>query len=438
MGVRLPDTIEPMGDFPAARAEHIEFSDGISLQDKFNNNELGGGGDSSSTVTQEEYEALPDEEKLNGLYYCYDSQRIYKNGVQYGESKPLELTYEEWKTLREAGAISDTQDCIVAAGADGIIFGAEDIGYSNAENGIQATTVQGAIDKVVEKVDGLISDTNLTSTTSTVSASKVKNAITYSFDTQSGIVKYVKFKPSITTISVVDIYGGKIEILGASKAAANPDYKTVKVVRLSYGDWGSYDATQVPSVVHTKIGELYYYPTDEYYYLKLYNYSAFTMTGLATAPEIITSLPAEESAMTLIPENDWVKIDDTTSSTESTWSSSKIVSYVSENSTPTYSGTVIPTAIANGSTVTTDWDISSAGSNADYGRLLMLNSKYGTFLIYVKGNLGSTSTVPTPTLISSIGNSQSASWSSSFELSISSNKLRIKNKSGAVASWRFV
>lgn len=125
-------------------------------------------------------------------------------------------------------------------------------------------------------------------------------------------------------------------------------------------------------------------------------------------------------------------------SKDSTLSADKIVSYVAENAAPTYSGTVIPTKIASGATVTTDWNISSAGSNADYGRLLMLNSKDGTFLLYVKGNLGNTSIVPTPTLISSIGNSQSASWSSSFELSASSGKLRIKNKSGAVASWRFI
>ena len=131
-------------------------------------------------------------------------------------------------------------------------------------------------------------------------------------------------------------------------------------------------------------------------------------------------------------------ISDSSTSTTSTWSSSKITEYVAENAAPTYSGTVIPTSITSGATVTTDWDISSAGENADYGRLLMLNSKDGSFLLYVKGNLGNTSTMPTPTVISSIGNSQSASWSSSFELSISSGKLRIKNKSGAVASWRFV
>ena len=71
----------------------------------------------SVTLTQEEYEALPEEQKLDGLYYTYDTKRIYKNGVQYGASD------------------------------------AEGIGYNNAESGIQATTVQGAIDKVVKTVE---------------------------------------------------------------------------------------------------------------------------------------------------------------------------------------------------------------------------------------------------------------------------------------------
>lgn len=297
-----------MGNFAVATAADIICSDNERLQDKINNGTLGG--DNSFAVTEAEYLALPEEEKLNNSYYLYDVGVHYKDGIAYSRKEPIPLTMEEYKALKEADAIDPKQEYLIEAGAEGILLNAEDVGYDNAASGIQVATVQGAIDKVVEKVDGIISDTNLTSTTSTLSANKIKNAVTYSFDTQSGNVKYVKFKPGITTISVVDIYGGKIEILGASKTAANPDYKTVKVVRLSYGDWGSYDATQVPSVVHTKIGELYYYPTDEYYYLKLYNYAAFTMMGLATAPELLTSLPAEESAMILIPESLFVTKND--------------------------------------------------------------------------------------------------------------------------------
>ena len=339
MSVKIFDTMTTATpNFPLAYAEKINIvkEDGseADIQTLYNNGELSGGGDSSVTLTQEEFDALDEQTKLENDYRCYDTGRLYYKGVRYGHDEPETIKgFSKFKEMKEQGLIDDEEEYLVEADENGILLEASDIGYSNAVSNLPCTTVQGAIDKVAEKVDGLISDTDLTSTTSTLSASKIKNAVSYSFDTQSGNVKYVKFKLSITTISVVDIYGGKIEILGANKAAANPDYKTVKVVRLSYGDWGSYDATQVPSAVHTKIGELYYYPTDEYYYLKLYNYSAFTMTGLVAAPEILTSLPVEESAMTLIPEslfvtksdlaaqtaNRQVKTFDNTSSTTEKW-----------------------------------------------------------------------------------------------------------------------
>ena len=150
-----------------------------------------------------------------------------------------------------------------------------------------------------------------------------------------------------------------------------------------------------------------------------------------TAPDGITfaSTPIRYNAV----------IDDKgNSSTAYTWSSSKIAEYVVENMPPVYSGSVTPIPIANGATVTTDWNISSAGNNYDSGRVLMLNATQGTFILQVKGNLGNTSTLTTPTVISSIANTQSSSWSSAFELSISGGKLRIKNKSGSSASWRFM
>ena len=110
----------------------------------------GSGGDSSVTLTQEEYEALTEEEKLNGLYYIYDTKRIYKNGVQYGASEPIPLTMAEYEALKEAGAIDEQQEYLIEADDKGILISAEDIGYNNAKSGIQATTVQGAIDKIAE------------------------------------------------------------------------------------------------------------------------------------------------------------------------------------------------------------------------------------------------------------------------------------------------
>ena len=110
----------------------------------------GGGGDSSVTLTQEEYEALTEEQKLNGLYYIYDTKRIYKNGVQYGASEPIPLTMAEYEALKEAGAIDEQQEYLIEADDKGILINAKDIGYNNTKSGIQATTVQDAIDKIAE------------------------------------------------------------------------------------------------------------------------------------------------------------------------------------------------------------------------------------------------------------------------------------------------
>lgn len=440
MSVKIFDTMTTATpNFPLAYAEKINIvkEDGseADIQTLYNSGELSGG-DNSLILTESEFLALPEEEKLNNSYYLYDIGVHYKNGIAYSRKEPISLTMAEYKALEE---VDPDQEYIVSADAEGILLGAEDIGYNNAESGIQATTVQGAIDKVAEKIDGLISDTNLTSTTSTLSANKIKNAVTYSFDTQSGSVKYVKFKPSITTVSVIDIYGGKIEILGASKASANPDYKTVKVVRLSYGDWSSYDATQVPSVVHTKIGELYYYPTDEYYYLKLYNYAAFTMTGLATAPEIITSLPTETSAMTLIPETDWGKIDDTSTNTTSTWSSSRIAQQINNATAIKYDNVINVNA-----TKETDWSLAQ-GESHFYGRLLQLDGHLGSksstfsFLLFVKANYDNPTTVYVTQLAGMDDDRTNIAHTTYFELGVSSSgNLTIKNKSGVTASYRFI
>ena len=101
--------------------------------------------DDSIITTEAEYLALPEEEKLNNSYYLYDIGVHYKNGVAYSRKKPIQLTMEEYKAL---GEVDPDQEYIVSADEQGILLGAEDIGYNNAESGIQATTVQGAIDKV--------------------------------------------------------------------------------------------------------------------------------------------------------------------------------------------------------------------------------------------------------------------------------------------------
>ena len=153
MGVKIYDTMTTAtSNFPLAYAEKINIvkEDGseADIQTLYNNGELSGG-DTSLITTEAEYLALPEEERLNNSYYLYDIGVHYKNGVAYSRKKPIQLTMEEYKAL---GEVDPDQEYIVSADEQGILLGAEDIGYNNAESGIQATTVQGAIDKVNAKL----------------------------------------------------------------------------------------------------------------------------------------------------------------------------------------------------------------------------------------------------------------------------------------------
>lgn len=51
MAIKLADTLAPMADFPAVEAKDIAFNDNKSLQEKYDNGELGGGGTSITVDT---------------------------------------------------------------------------------------------------------------------------------------------------------------------------------------------------------------------------------------------------------------------------------------------------------------------------------------------------------------------------------------------------
>ena len=91
MAVKIYDTMTTASDgFPLAYAEKINVKrqDGSedNLQNLFNNGTLSGGGATYTQLSQAEYDALTDEEKLNGTEYrTYDTGHIYKLGVEYGK-----------------------------------------------------------------------------------------------------------------------------------------------------------------------------------------------------------------------------------------------------------------------------------------------------------------------------------------------------------------
>ena len=306
MAIKLADTLAPMSEFHAVMAEHIGFSDGATLQEKFDNKELGGG-DNSVTLTQEEYEALTEEEKLDGLYYTYDTKRIYKNGVQYG--------------------VSD----------------AEDIGYNNAESGIQATTVQGVIDKVVEKVDGLISDTT-SSTTSTWSSQKTSDEIGIIEKISQGSTPFTEVysngktynkltvkcyygRPQLFEVTSTNGYIGRIMVsmngveLSATSVTVT-SYQGTLPLEIKYGNSQS-------------TGVSGYYSVDLYIYKKSGSITSYSIkpiqqgdlryTTIYESTDFVTSDATEfESATETVTYRQIATLSDTTSSTTSTYSSAKI------------------------------------------------------------------------------------------------------------------
>ena len=93
MAVKLPATAEPMANFAVAYAEHIAFDDEETLQEKYDNGQLGGEGAGYKQLSQAEYDALTEDEKMNGKEYrTYDTGHIYKLGVEYGKDADLSET----------------------------------------------------------------------------------------------------------------------------------------------------------------------------------------------------------------------------------------------------------------------------------------------------------------------------------------------------------
>lgn len=303
--------------------------------------------------------------------------------------------------------------------------------------------VEGEIAEVESKVDGLISDTS--STTSTYSSAKIDEKYgAYIFGTADAtqwlkltLGNSSKFQP----IVISDQYGGKVEITGM---ADDGTYKSVKLVRYSYGDWNTYSATDYTLYdgvdPNYKIQRLFYYPTNGCYYLEIRQWCTIKVSGAISKPEMVTSLPAETSAMTLIPESNWGRIDDTsTGSTTSTWSSSMIASQINNAIAIKYNN-----VIGANATKETGWNLAQ-GESHFYGRLLQLDGHLGSksstfsFLLFVKANYDNPTTVYATQLAGMDDDRSNIAHTTYFELGVSSSgNLTITNKSAVAASYRFI
>ena len=133
------------------------------------------------------------------------------------------------------------------------------------------------------------------------------------------------------------------------------------------------------------------------------------------------------------------KINDSTTNTTSTWSSSKIAQQINNATAIKYDN-----VINANTTRETGWNLAQ-GESHFYGRLLQLDGHLGSksstfsFLLFVKANYDNPTTVYVTQLAGMDDDRSNISHTTYFELGVSSSgNLTIKNKSAVVASYRFI
>ena len=117
--IKLVDQLSAMGSFPIATAQDIVCSDNERLQEKIDNGTLGGGGGSTATtLTQEEYDALDPQEQLEGEFYCYDSARHFRNGVEYGKAVDISGKQDDLHKVKftmRRNSVNEPRYCLIGS-----------------------------------------------------------------------------------------------------------------------------------------------------------------------------------------------------------------------------------------------------------------------------------------------------------------------------------
>lgn len=218
MSIRLADTAVPMNDtgYPVARAKHIWFDDDATLQDKLDNKELSGG-DSAIVLTEEEFNLIPLEERLENEYYCYDTKKHYKNNILYSGTPTVELeTLADYEALEAAGGVDPEATYIIKGDSNGTFLDATDISYNDetvygaiegirtevllakdeATNPIKTTLDIALAENDCDNIPSLMED--MTIVVSTVSSDTVAHTPKYTFATETGFFEITTTRQNST------------------------------------------------------------------------------------------------------------------------------------------------------------------------------------------------------------------------------------------------
>ena len=231
MAVKLADTMKPMGDFPVAEAPDIDFEDGESLQEKFDNGSLGG------SSSQKEELPVPTEALKGKVYQYVGESGTYNKGAFY-ECALVDGAYV-WKTIDVAGVINDAkkgkdttyssehiEDNFVGKegeSSDTVVKFTIPEEETDLETGDKLSILIG---KIVKKFKSFIDDASTNSTTKSWSAKKINDSLVDKADADKVVPKI-----TITDTTTADAK----TVIEKNWSTIPAETSTATIVTSSYG-----------------------------------------------------------------------------------------------------------------------------------------------------------------------------------------------------------
>lgn len=178
---------------------------------------------------------------------------------------------------------------------------------------MQGTEYTNLLDTNYVVIENVINDTT-SSETSTYSSAKIDEKISdtaklvyFSRAANRGYLKITNADDG-RPISISDICGGKIEIYGNGRVVASDNNYFAKVLRLSYGNWTTFDATK-DTVTYKKIFKTYLDETNKTFYVEVGSNTRFCVEGAKTV-EMLELDDVDIAQFTEIPESQFASKSD--------------------------------------------------------------------------------------------------------------------------------
>lgn len=221
---------------------------------------------SATEILQADYDALTDEGKLANNYHCTDSGRLYYKGILYGDKKPIELTFEEYKQLEVDGKVEADVDYVIVSNESGVSSGflLSDIdtnhGSSNVSTYEVIETLKSDVDKKAEILDSEKNDVNTWSSNKIVEY--IDNKAMYISDESDTYIN----EPGNHCTMYFTIYGNTMTIFAIQRASNDGKiigikyplpFKELPTIKITYGTPAGNEVTTINTLTEWRYDQNY-------------------------------------------------------------------------------------------------------------------------------------------------------------------------------------